>query len=135
MLEGYEYNNLDKLIEHLNKREELNEKIVNLYNNWKLIDYFIDHPTKEFEATIIKVSKSGIKFYIKELGFNGFIICKNILENIYWKYIPEKKKYLQGKTLEGKNYFIKEGDKVNVCIYDLNYMSHDSISWKIINLN
>ncbi len=134
ILGGYQYENLDKLIEHLNKREELNEKIVDLYNNWKLIDYFIDHPTKEFEAKIIKVSKSGIKFYIKELGFNGFIICKNILENIYWKYYPDEK-ILKGKTLEGKNYFIKEGDKVNVCIYDLNYMSHDSISWKIINLN
>ena len=32
----------------------------------KLIDYINDHPTKTFEASIIKITKHGIKFYIKE---------------------------------------------------------------------
>ncbi len=128
MLDGYEYKNLDKLIDYLNEREKLNEKIVDLYYTWKLIDYLNEHPTKNFEAKILKITKNGIKFYIKELGYNGFIICKKIMKNIFWKYFPEE------KSLKGEIYELKENMIINVNVDNLSYFSFDSITWKINNL-
>ncbi len=128
LLAGYNYNNLDNLIEHLNNREVFQEKIVNLYENWKLIDYFIDHPTKEFEAKIIKVTKNGIKFYIKDLAYCGFVQSKNILKNIYWKFDPDENK------LKGNNYEITIDMMVKVVVSDLTYLSNESMTWKINNI-
>ncbi len=128
MLAGYEYKNLDYLIDHLNNREELNEKIENLYYTWKLIDFINDHPTKTFEATIIKITKYGIKFYIKELGFNGFVLVRNILENIRWSF-DENNNVLKSENIE-----INKENKINVLAYDTNFYSNDFVFWKILNI-
>ncbi len=128
ILAGYKYCNIENLLKHLNKREELNEKIEELYYKWKLTNYLLDHHSKTFEASILKITKNGLKFYIKELGYDGFVLSKNILKNIYWIFDDVN------NVLRGKNIEISKEMKINVYASDINFLSDENVTWKILNL-
>ncbi len=73
MMDGYVYDQLDGLLEHLNKREELNSACEKLYKKWKLAKFISKNMESVYEAHIINVSNYGMKFYIKSLGYDGFL--------------------------------------------------------------
>lgn len=73
MMDGYVYDQLDGLLEHLNKREELNSACEKLYKKWKLAKFISKNMESVYEAHIINLSNYGMKFYIKSLGYDGFL--------------------------------------------------------------
>jgi ribonuclease R len=88
ILGGTLYNNeqLERVLEHLNRRDILNTKIVNLYEILKLFSYF-ETKKPEYSFTITNIVKHGIHIYIQEIAYHEFIHISKILPNVRWKYI------------------------------------------------
>ena len=110
MINGYIYENLDTLLEHINKRESLNSDFEKLYKRWKLLGYLNKNKEDIYEAYITNVTKFGIKFYIKSVGFDGFLLNK---------YLPTLVKYELGEKIKLK------------CEY-VNYTSFDDVKWNVL---
>ena len=106
MMNGYVYENLDTLLEHINNRESLNSDFEKIYKRWKLLTYLDEHKESTYEAYITNISKFGIKFYIKSIGFDGFILQKNA------------------------NYAV--GEKIALKCNYVNFTSFEDVHWAIL---
>ncbi len=85
MIDGYVYERVDELLCHINLREQLCDDLEKLYKKWKLLDYLSRNGEEVYEAYVINNTPHGIKFYIKSLGYDGFLRGKysqNIGEKI-----------------------------------------------------
>jgi exoribonuclease R len=91
ILGGTLYNNeaLQKILDHLNKRDILNTKIVNFYESCKLFSYF-EKKKPEYSFIISNIGKHGIHIYIEEIAYYEFIHISKILPNVRWNYIEGK---------------------------------------------
>jgi exoribonuclease R len=91
ILGGTLYNNedLQKILDHLNRRDVLNTKVVDFYERCKLLSYF-ETRKPEYIFTISNISKHGIHIYIEEIAYSEFIHVSKILPNVRWKYINEE---------------------------------------------
>ena len=91
ILGGTLYNNkeLQKILDHLNRRDVLNTKVVNFYETCKLLSYF-QTKKPQYSFTISNISKHGIHIYIEEIAYSEFIHVSKILPNVRWKYINEE---------------------------------------------
>ncbi len=106
MMNGYVYENLDGLLEHINNRETLNSDFEKIYKRWKLMGYLNEHKENTYDAYITNVTKFGIKFYIKSIGFDGFILQKNTIYRV--------------------------GEKIALKCNYVNFTSFDDVYWNII---
>jgi ribonuclease R len=88
ILGGTLYNNeeLERLLEHLNRRDILNTKAVNFYEKLKLFSYF-ETKKPEYSFTITNIVKHGIHIYIEAIAYYEFIHISKILPNVRWNYI------------------------------------------------
>jgi ribonuclease R len=88
ILGGTLYNNslLQNILEHLNRRDILNTKIVNFYESLKLFSYF-ETKKPEYSFTITNIVKHGIHIYIEEIAYHEFIHISKIIPNVRWQYI------------------------------------------------
>lgn len=117
ILQGYTYSRQKELLAHLNRREMLNRQIEKLYRKWKLMTYFQDRNEVAategnvpiYTAYILTVNPIGIKFYIADLGYDGFV--KRTDEGT--------KTYLPGGTVE-------------VVCKRVNFTHHDSLMWMLV---
>lgn len=110
MIKGYVYENLDTLLEHINKREALNSDFEKIYKRWKLLGYLNKNREHIYEAYVTNVTKFGIKFYIKSVGFDGFLLNK---------YLPTLVKYELGTKIELKC----------DCV---NFTSFEDVRWNVL---
>ncbi len=110
MINGYIYENLDELLEHINKREALNSDFEKLYKRWKLLGYLNNNREVIYEAYATNVTKFGIKFFIKSIGFDGFLLNK---------YLPTLEKY-------------ELGDKIGLKCEYVNYTSFEDVKWNVL---
>lgn len=106
MINGYVYENLDALLEHINHRESLNSDFEKIYKRWKLLSYLEDHKEDTYDAYITNITKFGIKFYIKSIGFDGFILQKNAIYRV--------------------------GEKIALKCNYINFTSFDDVNWDIL---
>lgn len=106
IMNGYKYNNMDQLLEHINKREELNSTFEKLYKRWKLLSYLQKNNQNHYIAYITNITPHGFKFYIKSIGFDGFY----------------------RKPLFGKNI----GDIIHLKCTHVNFTSFDDVDWEIV---
>lgn len=113
MIHGYIYDNLDALLEHINRREALNSDFEKIYKRWKLLGYLNKNREVVYDAYITNVTKFGIKFYIKEIGFDGFLLNK---------YLP---------TLE-KNRKYELGEKIKLKCEYVNHTSFEDVRWSVL---
>ena len=88
ILGGTLYNNeeLQKILDHLNRRDVFNTKVVDFYENCKLLSYF-QTKNPEYSFTISNINKHGIHIYIEEIAYSEFIHVSKILPNVRWTYI------------------------------------------------
>jgi ribonuclease R len=84
MIDGYVYEKVDELLCHINVREQLCSDFEKIYKEWKLLDYLSRNSEEVYEAYVINNTPHGIKFYIKSLGYDGF------LRGVYPQNIGEK---------------------------------------------
>ena len=110
MIQGYVYENLDNLLEHINKREALNSDFEKIYKRWKLMDYLNKNREHIYEAYVTNVTKYGIKFYIKSVGFDGFLLNK---------YLPTLEKY-------------ELGEKIGLKCDCVNFTSFEDVRWNVL---
>ncbi len=103
-LEGQEIEEMGKMEEWLNERERKNEESTKQYREWKLMEYLERKKVKEYEGMVIRESEKGIKFYIKEIGYDGFI----------------------------KNEKYKVNEKIRLRVKSVDYHSYERIIWEII---
>jgi ribonuclease R len=88
ILGGTLYNKglLQNILEHLNRRDILNTKIVNFYESLKLFSYF-ETKRPEYSFTITNIVKHGIHIYIEAIAYHEFIHISKIIPNVRWTYI------------------------------------------------
>jgi exoribonuclease R len=77
MLAGINYNNLDIILEYINKRERYIDNIIKLYNNLKLYSYMEKNINKIYEAYVINTTDNGVVCIIKDFLYEVFIFTKN----------------------------------------------------------
>jgi exoribonuclease R len=111
MINGYIYENLDTLLEHINKRESLNSDFEKIYKRWKLLGYLNKNKEHIYEAYVTNVTKYGIKIYIKSIGFDGFLLNK---------YLPTLEKY-------------DLGTKINLKCDCVNFTSFEDVRWNVLH--
>lgn len=73
LLHGVEYENLDIVLQHINKREVYVEKIVKLYEQLKILSFLESQLTKIWKGYVIKKNSSGYIVLLEELLFEIFI--------------------------------------------------------------
>lgn len=105
MMDGYVYKDLDKLLEHINRREELNSNFEKLYKRWKLLGYL--KCGDEYEAYVTNLTPQGFKFYIKSIGYDGFMRCKPVAN-------------------------MNIGHKVKLECKSISYMMFDDVEWDLV---
>ncbi len=112
MMDGYVYKDLDKLLEHINSREELNSNYEKLYKRWKLLGYLENelNSGKVYEGYVTNLTPQGFKFYIKSIGYDGFM--RGVYQNL------------------------NIGDKVRLECKKISYVSFDDVEWYMgMNIN
>jgi ribonuclease R len=73
LLSGVEYENLDIILQHINKREVYIEKIVKLYENLKILSFLESQLTKIWKGYIINKKSSGYIVLLEDLLYEIFI--------------------------------------------------------------
>jgi ribonuclease R len=77
LLSGVEYENLDIILQHINKREVYIEKIVKLYENLKILSFLETQLTKIWKGYIINKKKGGYIVLLEDLLYEIFIFDNN----------------------------------------------------------
>ena len=77
LLSGVEYENLDIILEHINKREIYIEKIVKLYENLKILSFLESRLTKIWKGYIIKKKSGGYIVLLEDLLYEIFVFDNN----------------------------------------------------------
>lgn len=73
LLSGKKYNNLDNILNHINKREVYIEKLVDLYEKLKIFDYLERNIHITFIGYVVGITKVGIDVLLEKFLFNIFI--------------------------------------------------------------
>ncbi len=107
IMNGYQYNNMENLLEHINHREDLNSVFEKLYKRWKLLGYLEKcDPNQLWDAYVTNITPHGMKFYIKSLGFDGFL-----------------------RASHGNGGGINIGDKILLQCNSVCFTSFDDVQW------
>ena len=78
LLAGTKYDNLEVVLEHINKQEVQIEKMVKLYEKLKIMDYLEKNIDIIWKGYIINITKTGVVVLLEELAFEVFIFdCSN----------------------------------------------------------
>jgi ribonuclease R len=77
LLSGVEYENLEIILQHINKREVYIEKIVKLYENLKILSFLERDLTKIWKGYIINKKTGGYIVLLEDLLYEIFIFDKN----------------------------------------------------------
>jgi ribonuclease R len=77
LLSGVEYDNLDIILQHINKREVYIEKIVKLYENLKILSFLETQLTKIWKGYIINKKAGGYNVLLEDLLYEIFIYDNN----------------------------------------------------------
>jgi exoribonuclease R len=77
LLYGVEYENLDVILQHINKREVYIEKIVKLYEQLKILSFLETQLTKIWKGYVVKKSSSGYIILLEDLLYEIFIFDNN----------------------------------------------------------
>jgi len=77
LLSGVEYENLDIILQHINKRELYIEKIDKLYKNLKILSFLESQLTKIWNGYIINKKSGGYIVLLEDLLYEIFIFDNN----------------------------------------------------------
>jgi len=77
LLSGIEYENLDIILEHINKREVYIEKIVKLYEKLKILSFLELQLTKIWKGYIVKKKSGGYIVLLEDLLYEIFVFDNN----------------------------------------------------------
>lgn len=77
LLSGVEYEKLDMILQHINKRELYIEKIVKLYENLKILSFLESQLTKIWKGYVINKKSGGYIVILEELLYEIFIFDNN----------------------------------------------------------
>ena len=77
LLSGLEYENLDVVLQHINKRELYIEKIVKLYEKLKILSFLESQFTKIWKGYIIHKKTGGYIVLLEDLLYEIFIFDNN----------------------------------------------------------
>ena len=77
LLSGVEYEKLDIILEHINKREVYIEKIVKLYENLKILSFLELQLTKIWKGYIVKKKSGGYIVLLEDLLYEIFVFDNN----------------------------------------------------------
>jgi len=97
LLAGIKYNNLEKVLEHINQREIYIENLVKLYEKIKIMDYLERNSNKNWEAYVVNITDKGVAVLLKDLLFEIFIFDNTPLR--------------------------KSGDKINIEVKKIDWLS------------
>ena len=99
---------LGEIIDYLNDREQLIDKICQMYQQWKLMTYLEERrcDQAEYTAEILKIPPHGIQFVVLPLLMTGFIT------------MPDCSKF-------------QPGDQIRVLPHSFDW-KHFSVEWRII---
>jgi ribonuclease R len=73
LLAGTTYNNLDNILEHINKREVQIEKLVKLYEMLKIIGFLEKNNHVKWTAYVLNKTNSGVVVFLEDILFELFI--------------------------------------------------------------
>jgi len=73
LLSGVEYENLEDILQHINKREIYIEKIVKLYEQLKILSFLENQLTKVWKGYVVNKTTVGYVVLLEELLFEIFI--------------------------------------------------------------
>lgn len=77
LLSGVEYENLDIILEHINKREVYIEKIIKLYEKLKILSFLESQLEKIWKGYIVKKKSGGYIVLLEDLLYEIFVFDKN----------------------------------------------------------
>ena len=77
LLSGVEYDNLDIVLQHINKREVYIEKLVKLYENLKILSFLESQLTKIWKGYVINKKSGGYIVLLEDLLYEIFIFDNN----------------------------------------------------------
>ena len=77
LLGGIEYENLDIILQHINKRELYIDKISKLYDNLKILSFLETQLTKIWKGYIINKKSGGYNVILEDLLYEIFIFDNN----------------------------------------------------------
>lgn len=97
LLAGISYNNIEDVLSHINNQERYIEKIVECYNNLKLLSYFEENLDMIWSGYILSIKNNGISVILED----------NLYELFLFEIKPDLNLY----------------DKVNVKINSINWIS------------
>jgi ribonuclease R len=90
---------LRTIIDYLNEREVVIDKIYQLYQQWKMTSYLEDRPGVDYVAGILKVLPHGIQILVQPLLMTGFITLDDTSEFQAKEIIRVKPVSFDWKTL------------------------------------
>lgn len=107
LLYGVEYENLDIILQHINKREVYIEKIVKLYENLKILSFLETQLTKIWKGYVISKKSGGYIVILEDLWYEIFIFDNNYnlsekdivnvkINSIKWLQLDVKAIIIQG---------------------------------------
>jgi ribonuclease R len=77
LLSGVEYENLDIILEHINKREIYIDKISKLYKNLKILSFLESQKTKIWKGYVVNKKPCGYNVLLEDLLYEVFIFDNN----------------------------------------------------------
>lgn len=80
ILGGVKYNNLEQLLDHINKRERQIDKWVKLYDQLKIMGFLEKHINNQWNAYVLNKTNSGVVVFLEDFLFEIFIFN---IENNY----------------------------------------------------
>lgn len=73
LLGGTRYNNLEQILDHINKRERQIDKWVKLYDQLKIMGFLEKHMNNQWNAYVLNKTTSGVVVFLEDLLFEIFI--------------------------------------------------------------
>lgn len=122
----YTEEDLEKMIDYLNEREKLNEKIEGFYYSCKLLTYIEENVDKKYTCKVLDVTKNGIRILINELLHLDFIHIANIDKNTRWSFDS-------GKLIDTTNpsRMICKNNEFEICIEEIDWFKLEVLKYKI----
>ena len=88
ILSGIIYGDIElkAMINYINSRDKLNTKIVEYYDQCKILSYFSIHKGP-YNFRVSNVSKAGIHIFIDSIMYSEFVHISKIIPNVRWTFI------------------------------------------------
>jgi len=121
ILGGIIYTNLPDLLESINNRNHIIDKLNKLHHEWKL--YTLINNTKQYiyNAYVIDINIVGLGYLIPEMMLDGWIHVSNILGK-KWEYDNDKNVLWSGEVVIGI------GSKIIVQLTEVSLIKHRIVS-------